>query len=87
MEGGKETLTQIEKHVQKSCGPFEELIEVLCGWNAEDIGTGCGEIKLEVELDAMVKILIFIPRGMENPWCVLSWGWELGAPEGLERIT
>lgn len=62
------------------------MIEVLCGWNVEDIGIGCGEIKLEVELDVMVKILIFILRGMENFWCVLSWGWELGVFEGLERI-
>lgn len=47
---GKEHLALIEKHVQKSSGSFEELIEGLCGWSAEDSGSGCCELKFEVEI-------------------------------------
>lgn len=51
MESGKELLTHVDnKHVQKSCGPFEELIEGLCGWNARDTGAECCEVKIEVEI-------------------------------------
>lgn len=40
----------MNKHVQMSCGSFEELIEDLCGWSAEDIGIEFCEIKLKVEI-------------------------------------
>lgn len=40
----------MNKRVQMSCGSFEELIEDLCDWSAEDIGIEFCEIKLKLEI-------------------------------------
>lgn len=65
--------------MQMSCGSFEKLIENLCGWSTDNIGTECCEIKLEVETSCHDKDCGLYTK--ENGKLLKCF--KLGALEGL----
>lgn len=68
----------MDKHVQKSCGPFEEWIEDLRGWSAEDIGAECCEIKVKVKIRNHGEHFGLHTKGDEK----LLKGFKLGLGDG-----